>query len=74
MHKLLEMAKPDDVDLLSEIQSVDPAIFVAANDHDGGYQLQFLAPSMVKWLQVRPTSLPTKPQTIQSTSQPPCNL
>ena len=72
MYKLLERAKPYDVDLLYEIQNIDPAILVA--DCDGGRQLRFFASSMVNWLQVSPFFLSTKTQTIQSTSRPPHNL
>jgi len=45
--KLFERAKPDDADLLSEMQRIDPAIFVAMNAGGG-------ALSVVDWLQVSP--------------------
>ena len=52
MYKLFERAKPNDADLLSEIQIIDPASFAAAMCTDVGMP----TPDMyvVSWLQVSP--------------------
>jgi len=62
MYKLFERAKPDDADLLSEIQRIDPAILVARDADDK--TLSVLAHNVVNWLQVSPVFPP--PKTIQS--------
>ena len=53
-HKLFESAKRNDADLLSEIQSIDPAVLVKVNR--GGHTLQSLMLDVVHWLQVSPGS------------------
>ena len=64
IHELFERAKSDYADLLSEIQSIDPTIFVAM---DGGVgALSLLALKVVYWLQVSPVFMSTGSQIIQS--------
>ena len=53
MHKLLERAKPDDADLLSEIQSIDPAVLVKKIGA-GEDKMPAFALGVVDWLQVSP--------------------
>lgn len=64
MHDLFERAKPDDVDLLSEIRRIDPATLVAMDAVEG--PLSLLAIKVVNWLRVSLVFLLTKTQIIQS--------
>jgi len=64
MHELLDRAKYDDPNLVSEIQSIDPAILVkiGADEH----MISTFALIVVEWLQVSSAFLSTKIQIIQS--------
>jgi len=59
MYRLFERAKPDDVDLLFEIQSFDPATDVPVNAFLGA-ALSLLLRKVVDWLQVSPVFMLTK--------------
>ena len=64
MYKLFERAKPDDADLLFEIQRIHPAIHVPM---DAILQpvLSLLLRRVVDWLQVSPVFMSTQTQIIQ---------
>ena len=55
----MERAKPDDADLLSEIQSNDPAI-LNIKAGAGSPVFKSLVPKVVDWLQVSPGFMWTK--------------
>ena len=67
MPELFERAKPDDADLLSELQSTDRAILVAMNAGTRA-TLPSLVRNVLHWLQVSPSFMSLKAQTIQSNS------
>ena len=57
MYKLFERAKPDDADLLSEIQNIDPAVLTTIKAVRN--PLPLLALKVVDWLQVSPVFVST---------------
>jgi len=59
MHRLFIRAKPDDAELLPEIQSLDPAILVTIRAGGSRFALPMLAHKVVNWLQVSPVFMST---------------